>query len=107
MSKTQNNMSESIPDSATYAASAKSTGGGGFNHEDEVGAYYLAEMLTGASPFGPSGGAITQVKFQNRVDGWLLDDLLLTMINADGPWRCAMSVKSNAQFNADYAAPAD
>ncbi|HEX8524204.1 MAG TPA: hypothetical protein VF669_18260 [Tepidisphaeraceae bacterium] len=50
---------------------------------------------------------MTQVKFQNRVDGWLLDDLLLTMINADGPWRCAMSVKSNAQFNADHAAPAD
>jgi len=90
-----------------YSASAKSTGGGGFNHEDEVAGYYLAQMLAGACPFGSAGAIIAQIKFQTRADGWLLDDLLLKIRNADGTWRCAMSVKSNPQFTTDHAAPAD
>jgi len=94
-------------DVSQYAASAKSTGGGGFNHEDEVVAYYLVLMLTGAFPFRAEHGIITQVKFQTKVDGWLLDDVLLALTSADGVHRCALSIKSNPQFAADHAAPAD
>jgi hypothetical protein len=92
-------------DGRPYAASAKSTGGGGFNHEDEVEAYYLAQMLIGAIPFGPESGIITKVNFQTRVDGWLLDDLLLTLSGGDRTHRYALSIKSNRQFEADHAAP--
>jgi hypothetical protein len=94
-------------DPSRYAASAKSTGGGGFNHEDEVAAYYLAQLLAGSISFGTPCGIITEIKFQTRVDGWLLDDLLLTFAGTDGARRCAFSIKSNAQFAADHAAPTD
>lgn len=94
-------------DSTEYSASAKATGGGGFNHEDQVGAYYLAKMLAGSAPFGDDRGLISEVKFQTHVDGWLLDDLLLTLKSEDGICHCAFSIKSNQQFSATGAAPAD
>jgi hypothetical protein len=63
-------------------APPKSTGGGGFEFEDKVVAYYLALMLGGHPPIDATSGVITRIDFQTRVDGWFLDDVLLTLSNA-------------------------
>ena len=87
-------------------ASPKSTGGGGFVFEDKVCAWFLAHILANEPPLNPSDGHLERIDFQTRPDGWLLDDILLTVAGNDGVHRCAISVKSNTQFTSP-SAPAD
>jgi len=84
-------------------APPKSTGGGGYVFEDKVSAWFLAHMLTGVPPLGVDFGQLESVSFQTKVDGWYLDDLLLSF---DGGRRYAISVKSSDQFE-HARAPAD
>src|SRR5947208_201101 len=84
----------------------KVTGGGGFGFEDKVVAYFLACLLVDEPPLDARFGTIRRIDFQTRVDGWHLDDILLTLSSGSETRRCALSVKSNQQFLAD-AAPSD
>ncbi|MEK7852718.1 MAG: hypothetical protein AAB243_02870, partial [Planctomycetota bacterium] len=54
----------------------------------------------------PYLGSIKRIDFQTRADGWLLDDLLLTLVTNDNERRCAFSIKSNPQFS-KTATPSD
>jgi hypothetical protein len=87
-------------------SSPKSTGGGGYNFEDNVVAYFLSCLLSGHSPFSQVPGTITAVDFQVRVDGWYLDDTLLTLIWQGETSNVALSFKSNSQFT-QKTAPQD
>ncbi len=80
-------------------APTKLTGGGGFEFEDKVTAFFMCYLLSGRPPLEPRFGIIQKMAFQVRADGWLLDDLLLTLKNNDEGRRCAFSIKSNAQFS--------
>ncbi len=77
----------------------KATGGGGFEFEDRVAAFFMCHLLSGLAPIDPSFGFIKRIDFQVRADGWLLDDLLLTLKCDNEEIRCAFSVKSNPQFS--------
>jgi len=83
---------------AKAPATTKQTGGGGYSFEDKVAARYMALMLAGRPPLDEWVGTIQQVKFQNRTDGWLLDDLLLRLSGPTGECRFALSIKSNQQI---------
>ncbi len=87
-------------------APPKSTGGGGFVFEDKVCAWFLAHMLADEPPFDPHLGRLERIDFQTRPDGWFLDDILLSLTSNNGLHRCALSIKSNTQFNVSTA-PAD
>src|ERR1043166_7184810 len=54
-------------------------------------------------PFEPTLGTIERLDFQTRVDGWYLDDVVLTTTEQH---RIAHSIKSNAQFSST-SAPSD
>ena len=87
---------------AKSIAPPKATGGGGFVYEAKVAAFYMSLMLSGESPFGKESGVITRIDLQTGVDGWLLDDILLTLKDANGLiHKAAISVKSNLQFSAN------
>lgn len=58
-------------------ATPKQEGGGGYTFEDEVSASFLLRMLNGMHPLNVEVGQIESVRFQKRVDGWFLDDLVL------------------------------
>src|ERR1017187_6276586 len=92
---------------ASEKAPVKITGGGGFGFADQVGAFFLANMLSGGFPIGVSHGTVFQLDFEARDRGWLLDDLLITLSNSTGTSHCALSIKSNEQvtlsgFPADF-----
>lgn len=91
---------------ARAVAPTKVTGGGGFEFEDKVAAFFMCHLLTGSVPLDPIFGIIKRIDFQKRVDGWLLDDLLLTLRSNDEERRCAFSIKSNPQFS-KTSAPSD
>lgn len=80
-------------------APTKVTGGGGFEFEDKVTAFFLCYLLDARPPLDPSLGIIKRLDFQVRADGWLFDDLLLTLENGNKKKRCAFSIKSNPQFS--------
>jgi energy-coupling factor transporter ATP-binding protein EcfA2 len=84
----------------------KVTGGGGFVFEDKVAAFFISCLLSRQSPLDPSLGTISSIDFQVRADGWLLDDILITLNYGDVKRRCAFSIKSNAQFS-KTTAPSD
>ncbi len=86
---------------AKDAATTKQTGGGGYSYGDKVAAHYMAMMLAGQTPLGEHIGTIHQIKFENKTDGWLLDDLLLLVSGEDGDSRFALSVKSNQQITSN------
>ena len=48
---------------------------------------------------GVDFGRIKRLDFRTRADGWLLDDVLVTLQQGDVDLRCALSIKSNAQFS--------
>ncbi len=54
-------------------------------------------MLAGRLSFGSECGVITEVHFQSRDKGWLLDDLLLVLEGSGTRRHCAFSLKSNLQ----------
>ena len=87
-------------------SSPAATGGAGYVYEDEVGAYFAAAMLVGATPVEGMSGRIVRLNFQTAFLGWALDDLLLTLDNLDGkPQRIGISVKSGRQFAGVKADP--
>src|SRR5436190_22636064 len=88
---------------AKQIASTKQTSGGGFGFEDKVGAHFAVWMLLGGAPFYPRPGAISKIEFQKRVDGYQLDDLVLSLSYGADLWECSFSVKSNTQFSSKKA----
>ena len=82
-------------------ATPKQTGGGGFAFEDLVAAWFLLLTLRGEKPFGDAWGSITRIGFQKRVDGWLLDDLVLDLDGPSSQSKVAISVKSNTQLSSN------
>lgn len=87
-------------------APSKITGGGGFNFEDKVVAYFITCLLSGKPPMDPDLGIITRIDFQTRSLGWYLDDILLSLESAGRIRYCAFSIKSNRQFSG-VSAPKD
>ena len=84
---------------AKNVATPKETAGGGFTFEDKVSASFLLKMLAGECPLNSEDGQVEEVRFQKRVDGWHLDDLVLLLRRPDnGKCSLAVSVKSNAQI---------
>lgn len=79
-------------------ATPKQTGGGGFAFEDKVSAWYLLLLLRAEHPFEDSLGLIAEVSFQKGVDGWLIDDLVLSLHVNGRTASVAISIKSNAQL---------
>ncbi|MDT7043667.1 hypothetical protein [Candidatus Nitronereus thalassa] len=84
-------------------ATPKQTGGGGFNFEDKVTAYFLACILRDKPPLDPNLGTIHRIDFQTRPIGWYLDDLLLTLTDTEKKRFCGFSIKSNSQFTVNGA----
>lgn len=84
---------------AKEIAAPKITSGAGFNFEEKVIAYYCTYLLSGRFPFGIENGVLEQIDMQVRVDGWLLDDMLLSLKTKNGQKRICFSIKSNQQFN--------
>ena len=88
-------------------ATPKQAGGGGFDFEDEVVAYFLIHLLAGLAPFERQlPHALSRVDVQEAASEWHLDDVLLTVETPEGPARVAVSVKSNDQFS-DGTFPGD
>ena len=79
--------------------SAELDGGGGFNFEDLVAGPCLADMLLGKQSLDRGvPQPITRVGWQVRQEGWLLNDLLLTLGKAEpSAGRMAVSVKRKRQ----------
>lgn len=86
-------------------APPKVTGGGGNTFENKVATFYVAKMIAGLPPFTPDDGLITRIDFQTRVDGWYLDDILLTLDSVGKTHRRSLSVKSDSQFTMKRAPP--
>jgi hypothetical protein len=95
MPEEPNDLEETTPPErvAAGAAPAFSTGGGGFEFEDLVGAFTAAALLAGAEPFGVEVGVVRSVRFQARALGYSLDDLIVEGGVETTP-RVAASVKS-------------
>ena len=70
-----------------------STGGGGYKYEEMVGAAYLAAMVCGDTAPGVDG-AVTEVRFQQRSAGHLLDDLVV-VFKDDNEHKLSLQVKYN------------
>jgi len=93
---------------AKQVATPKQAGGGGYTFEDQVSASFLLKMLSGAYPLSAAEGQIESVRFQKRVDGWFLDDVVLMLRKPDASTGAlAISVKSNTQitdsgFSSDF-----
>lgn len=79
-------------------ATPKQTGGGGFDFEDEVVAYFLLHLLAGLPPLEHVPHALTRVDAQEAASEWHLDDVVLTLDAPGGAARVAISIKSNDQF---------
>ena len=92
---------------AKQVATPKQIGGGGYTFEDQVSASFLLKMLSGDHPLAATDGQIETVRFQKRVDGWYLDDVVLLLRKPDASTGAlAISVKSNTQI-ADSGFPTD
>lgn len=76
------------------AASVRLTGGAGFQYEDQVGAWFILQMLTARQPLGPEYGIVSSVHFQVRESGWLLDDLLVILSQVQTDHSMPISIKS-------------
>ncbi len=88
---------------AKNIAPTKVTAGSGFNFEDKVIAFYATFLLNGNYPFSPEEGQVERIDMQVRVDGWLLDDMLITLKGPGGLRRICFSIKSNQQFSGSKA----
>ncbi len=79
-------------------ASPYSTGGGGPEYEDHVGAYYLAMMLLRAVPRGQNVAAAREIQFQSLYRGEPLDDLIVRSSLAQGEMKLALQIKHDLTF---------
>jgi len=88
---------------AKNIAAPKNTAGGGFTFEDQVIAWLLVHMLA-TEPLSDRLGMVERLDFQVRVDGGLLDDVLVTLTK-DGNFtsQLPLSIKSNQQFSKSSA----
>lgn len=77
----------------------KSRSGAGFMFEDYFGAYLAIAVLARKPVIGHDLGPPVSVDFQVDVDGWKLDDALVSFNGKRGEARWAVSVKSNQQIN--------
>ena len=76
----------------------KSASGRGFHFEDKVGAYLAAAMLS-QNPVIGGLGPPTKIDFQVRIDGWELDDVLVSFHSKrKGTRRWAVSIRSYPQI---------
>lgn len=81
----------------------KQTSGGGFSFETLVGALFGVHILAESSPLDAEFGPLKRVDFQvDTTYRWKIDDALLTLDGPE-PVRCALSIKSNAQFGKQTA----
>lgn len=88
------------------SSTTRSTGGTGFDFEDQVAAWLLLKVLTGQQLPGIEGIG-TRLQMQVGSLGWTIDDILLTtMESPDHQRHLAMSCKSNVQVTAS-GLPAD
>ena len=79
-------------------APVKSTSGGGYLFEDLVGAFLAASMLARKSVIGDLGPP-ERISFQVKVDGWALDDMLVSFHSrSKGTRRWAVSIRSRPQI---------
>ena len=60
-------------------SSPYSTGGGGTNFEHDVGALYMAALLTEKIPAGVQDGKVKKIQFQALHTGSLVDDIIITL----------------------------
>src|SRR5690242_3181561 len=79
-------------------APTKATGGGGYTFADKVAAGFLAQILKHKFPLEPDLGVLTEVHFETRDAGHVLDDLRLTLRLGTDTTECLVSVKSNRQL---------
>ncbi|NQT40446.1 MAG: ATP-binding protein, partial [Planctomycetes bacterium] len=79
-------------------ATTKQTSGKGFSFENKVCSYFAVQMLANV-PFSSRDAEITELAFQRKRFGWLLDDVVLTLRSRAGEFHAAFSVKSNQQFS--------
>lgn len=79
-------------------ASPYSTGGGGTEYENKVGAYYLAAVLLGSVPRGQEGGITKEVRFQRLYEGEPLDDLIICSDLPVGEAKLALQIKRDLAF---------
>ena len=94
----EEHRAEEIGRRTRMRAPTKATGGGGYTFADKVDAGFLAQMLKRAFPIEPEFGPITEVHFETRDSGQILDDLLVVLKRGNELTRCAISVKSNRQL---------
>lgn len=81
------------------SSSPYSTGGGGYEYERRVAATYLAAMVCGDAAPGVDG-TVTEVKFQQRGAGHLLDDLVVVSDKDDRASRLSLQVKHGLRVGA-------
>jgi len=80
------------------SAPTKVTGGGGYTFADKVAAGFLVQMLKRKFPLEADLGVITELHFETRDAGHVLDDLELVLRRGSNATRCVVSVKSNRQL---------
>ena len=75
-----------------------STGGGGYQFEYLVGAYYLSTLLTQGTPRGIKNAITKEVGFQRQWEGALIDDIIVKGILDDEERKLALQVKHDLTF---------
>ncbi len=85
---------------AKEITTAKQSSGAGFLFEDKVFSWFAIAFLAHRIPLSNISGRISRIAFQARAEGWLLDDLVLTMkTESHDTFNIPISVKSNVQFS--------
>jgi hypothetical protein len=79
-------------------APTKATGGGGYTFADKVAAGFLVQILKRMFPLETDVGVVTEVHFETRDIGHILDDLQLVLTRGLDATRCLVSVRSNRQL---------
>lgn len=79
-------------------ATSEQTSGSGFDFEDKVTVYFLANMLAERLPLSEDVGLLQKVEFQTRAKGWLLDDFLFSFQDREVARKVAVSSKRNRQI---------
>jgi hypothetical protein len=90
---------ESNPDLASTPATIRSTGGLGFDFEDQVGAWLLLKMLFGEPLPDMDNARGIRLQTQTSGLGWKIDDLLVTCQSGADVRKIAISCKSNLQVS--------
>ena len=84
-----------------HIAPPSASSGSGTRFEWVVGAFYLLSMLAEGEPRGLPGAQIRSVKFQQRIEGRPLDDIVVEAVNADGS---PATIEIQAKLTLDFTA---